>query len=279
MATLAVVALADVDGGGSARPPDGFSGPPTSTPAIVWAVGDAAAPTEEAERVAEMVSDEPLDRFLYLGDVYEEGTREEFDRNYAPLYGDIMDRTLPAPGNHDQDNFDDGYASFWRRVTNGPVPAHYAERAGGWEIVSINSEDSVGANGSQVRWLERQMEGPGDCRLAFWHAPRYSAGKHGDDDNMEPVWSAAEGRAALVVNAHDHNMQRMRPWDGTVQLIAGAGGNELYPVRDDDPRLAWSDDRHYGALRLRLEPGRADWAFVSTDGEELDSGTVRCDTD
>jgi len=278
--TLAAVALARSRGGETARASGGgFSGPPADSPATVWAVGDAAAPTEAAEAVARLVTAEPLARFLYLGDVYEDGTREQFDRHYAPLYGDIMDRTLPTPGNHDARSFSEGYVPFWSQVSDGPVPTHYAERVAGWKIVSVNSEEGVDADDSQVRWLKEQMAGKGTCRLAFWHAPRYSAGKHGDSDGVEALWSAVEGRATLVLNAHDHNMQRMRPRAGTMELIAGSGGNEIYPVRGDDPGLAWGDDRHYGALRLRLAPGRADWAFVSVAGEELDSGTVRCDSE
>jgi len=277
LATLAAVALARASEGEPVRSARGFSGPPSGSSATIWAVGDAAAPTEAAEEVARLVNAKPLDRFLYLGDVYEDGTRDEFDRHYAPLYGDIRDRTLPTPGNHDAESFDEGYAPFWSQVSDGPVPAHYAEQVAGWKIVSVNSEGGVDADDAQVRWLEEQMAGPGKCRLAFWHTPRYSAGKHGDSANVEALWSAVEGRATLLVNAHDHNMQRMRPREGTLALIAGSGGNGLYPVRDDDPRLAWGDDRHYGALRLRLEPGRADWSFVSAAGDELDSGTVRCD--
>ena len=275
LATLAAVALAQAPDGEAVRPAGGFSGPTAESSATIWAVGDAAAPTEGAKKVARLVNAEPLDRFLYLGDVYEDGSREEFERHYAPLYGDIMDRTLPTPGNHDARSFDEGYVPFWRQVSNGPVPSHYTEQVAGWKIVSVNSEE--GAGDKQVRWLQEEMAGPGTCRLAVWHAPRYSAGKHGDSDSVEALWSAVEGQAALVLNAHDHNMQRMRPREGTVGLIAGSGGNDLYPLRGDDPRLAWGDDRHYGALRLRLQPGRADWAFVSAAGDELDSGTLRCD--
>ena len=41
-------------------------------------------------------------------------------------------------------------------------------------------------------------------------------------------------------------------------------------------RLAFSDDQHFGALRMRLQPGRADLAFVASDGTVLDRGTVGC---
>ena len=58
-----------------------------TAPAVVWAVGDAATPTSAAARVAAAIRRARPDRFLYLGDVYEKGTREDFERHYDPLYG------------------------------------------------------------------------------------------------------------------------------------------------------------------------------------------------
>ena len=85
------------------------------------------------------------------------------------------------------------------------------------------------------------------------------------------------GHAKLVVNAHEHNMQRMRPRDGTVQVISGAGGHgNPYPLRSTDPRLAFSDAETDGALKIELAPGQAELEFVATDGRVLDSKVVRC---
>ena len=41
-------------------------------------------------------------------------------------------------------------------------------------------------------------------------------------------------------------------------------------------RLAFGNDRDYGALRLALRPGAATYAFITTRGRVLDSGTLRC---
>ena len=46
----------------------------------------------------------------------------------------------------------------------------------------------------------------------------------------------------------------------------GAGGRELYPVNRADPRLAFADDTHHGALRIKLRPDRAVLTFVAEDG-------------
>ena len=119
------------------------------------------------------------------------------------------------------------------------------------------------------------MRPGGTCRIAFWHRARFSAARHGDQPDTAPLWNAVRGRARLVLSGHDHASQRFRADRGTIQLVAGAGGHERYAVRDD-PRLRFADDDRDAALRLRLEPGVARFAFVDAHGSELHAGRVRC---
>ena len=67
----------------------------------------------------------------------------------------------------------------------------------------------------------------------------------------------AWGRAALVVNGHDHDMQRFAAVHGTTEVVSGAGGHGRYPVDKSHSRLVWSNDGVYGALRIRLSRRRA----------------------
>jgi hypothetical protein len=90
------------------------------------------------------------------------------------------------------------------------------------------------------------------------------------------LWRAHRGRARLVLNGHEHDSQRLRPLDGITQFVAGAGGHGLYPVHRGDRRLAFANARGYAALRLRLRPGLARFAFVTASGRTLDHGQARC---
>ena len=279
---LAVVAAAVVvgstlPGGPELRLPELYSGQAAASPAPleVWAVGDGADGGEAGKRVAAMIAAARPARMLYLGDVYERGTRREFARNYAPVYGALARRTLPTPGNHDWPRHAEGYDPYWKRVTGKPMPSSYVTRIGGWDLLSLNSE-TVGPASPQVRRLERTVASGGTCRLAFWHRPRFSAGGHGDQPAVAPFWRALRGRAAVVVNGHEHNMQEMRVRDGIRELISGAGGRSHYPLDRADSRLAWSNTSRDGALRLRLRPGRADYTFVAVGGRVLRRGTATC---
>jgi hypothetical protein len=92
---------------------------------------------------------------------------------------------------------------------------------------------------------------------------------------MEPFWAALRGRAAIVVNGHDHDMQLVRR-EGIAQFVSGAGGHSRYPVDRDHPGVAFADDDHDGALRLDLRPGVASYRFVTAEGRTLTSGRVPC---
>ena len=81
------------------------------------------------------------------------------------------------------------------------------------------------------------------------------------------------GRAALVLNGHDHNFQHFKRRDGIVQLISGAGGHDLYSSDENDPRLVWDEDDEFGALRLDLRKGVARFRFVALPGRTLHKGT------
>ena len=252
-------------------PPSSQAGASTER-AEVWAVGDADPPA--AEKVAKLIRRADPDRIVYLGDIYPEGTASDFERWAEPWQG-LLDLMEPTPGNHDWAKASEGYGPFWEGVRGSPPRSVYSFMAGGWKIISANSEDT--------RWrrvrdrLRAESRGGGTCRIAFWHRPRYTAGHHeGGNAHAEAFWEAVEGRARILLAGHDHNMQRFRQRDGIVQFVSGAGGRRLYPVNERDKRLAFSNDSRYGALRLDLEPGRAAWRFVDARGRVLDRGTVRC---
>ena len=245
-------------------------------PAVVWAVGDGANGTSAAKSLAKQIRRDPLATFLYLGDVYPSGTRGDFARNYDPVYGPLARRTWPTPGNHEWGNRATGYFPYWRRKHGQPLDPWYAFGPSlDWGIVSLNSEAPHGVGSEQLRWLDDTL-GDGTCWIAFWHRPRYSAGTvHGDAPDVAPLWDAVEGRVALVLNGHDHDSQRLKSRGGTVELVAGAGGPNLYGVRRDR-RVLWSDARHPAAVRLVLSPGIARFEFRTASGKVLHRGSVRC---
>jgi hypothetical protein len=194
------------------------------------------------------------------------------------VYGALTAITAPTPGNHEWPSHRHGYDRYWQGVRGARPPAYYAFSLAGWRIFSLNSEVAHSRSSRQVRWLRGQLRRRrGTCNLAYWHRPRYSAGiVHGSQRDIAPLWKALRGRATLVLNGHEHDMQRMRPRHGVIELVAGSGGHRHYGINRAYEGLAFADATRYGALRLVLRPGRASFAFVTTTGRRLDSGHVRC---
>ena len=166
--------------------------------ARLWAVGDGADGGPGAKAVARLVERGRPDVFLYLGDVYPDGTPGSFAHSYAPSFGALAGRNAPTPGNHDWPEHRRGYVPYWTSTRGTSPPPYYAFRAGGWELLSLNSEIARGPRSPQLRWLRRRLRPPGDCRIAFWH-PRWSAGEvHGDNPKVDGLWRALGGHARLV---------------------------------------------------------------------------------
>ena len=246
----------------------------TGKPVVIWAVGDGGVANEGSHAVVDLIAKDHPAHVIYLGDVYESGTRDEFE-TFGNVWGPLLKHTLPTPGNHDWPLHREGYDPFWAAVDGRTQPHIYKRRAAGWELIAANSENP--GDLAQRHWLKQQAHGGGNCRIFFWHRPRFNAGEHADEQrDVQGMWSLVKGHTAILLSGHDHNMQRFKPVDGTVQYISGAGGKSHYQVDESDPRLAFSDSSADGALRIALRKGRADLSFVSTDGDVLDRSTVTC---
>jgi len=254
-------------------------GPPAESAApraVVWAVGDAASPDPRSDRVAALVRRGDPDRFLYLGDVYENGTAAEFRGRYDPRFGRLAHITLPTIGNHEWANRYSGYYPYWKSQKGRRMPPWFKTEVAGWEIISLNSQAPHGTGSPQARWLRDAVAGPGTCRIAFMHRPRYSAGAYGGAADLNPLWHRLVGHARLILSGHDHNLQRHRAQRGVTQYVVGAGGRGTYGLHGGSPTLAWGRDNIDGALRMVLRPGHALLEFRSTSGRLLDRSRASC---
>jgi hypothetical protein len=244
--------------------------------AVVWAVGDGGNGSDEARQVARLIRADRPRRVLYLGDVYETGTAADFRERFASVYGRLVRRMDPTPGNHEWPQHAVGYDPYWRKVKGRRLPYHYAFSVGGWRIVSVNSQTPRDAK--QLAFLRRELAGvKRGCAIVFMHRPRFNAGAHRSEErDVDPLWQVLQGRAAILLSGHDHDLQRFRPVGGTTQYVIGAGGRKRYDVDEHDPRLAFSRDSTDGALRLRLKPRIARLSIVAANGHVIDRSTVRC---
>jgi acid phosphatase type 7 len=264
------------------------SGKQRGTYPALLAAGDIAdCATDGDERTAALL-DARQGTVLALGDtVYEHGSMEEFQRCFQPSWGRHKRRIRPTPGNHDYSSGGSDYFRYFGAAAGPFRRGYYSFDLGSWHIVSLNSERDTGRGGAQLRWLRADLAATdATCVLAFWHRPRWSAGRYGDDARSAPFWNALyAARADVVLAGHDHNYQRYPPLNargaidrarGIRSFVVGTGGRHRYSLRPDPRRRAATDDT-WGILQLTLSPAGYSWSFIPATGARFrDSGSGDC---
>ncbi len=282
-ALLAVVLVAVSACTSSDRAPAESSGPTSGSDGpgracVVAAAGDVAGESDletGAARTAELIAAAEPRKVLALGDLaYPDGTAAEFAGLYDPTWGAFKDITAPTPGNHEYGSAGKGYFDYF------DVEPNYAFDVCGWHLVSV---DHYAGMEEAAAFIEEEGEAAGDAPLlVYWHEPRFSSGRHGSDEDLQPLWEAAvEAGAAIVLNAHDHHYERFEPLDedgdprrdGTVQFVSGNGGHSLREIDDREPHSAETVTGTPGVLFLTLRDDGFDWRYRDVEGRTGDAGS------
>ena len=239
-----------------------------------WAVGDAATPNDGARRLAAYIRAQRPYRFLYLGDVYEDGTAREFRLHYDPLYGSLARITDPTIGNHEWENRFSGYYPYWRAKKDAGSRWSSTSIAG-WQILSLNSmADHRRERSRQLRWLRKQIRDAGRLpHRLLARGPlqrRRVRGRPGDGAALERAPRSREGVS-----------QRPRPQPAADAPLGrhhavhrGSGRRDR--LRGRSIRSATRLGRRpLRALRIALEPGRARPSSSATHAGACSTGAAR----
>ena len=271
--------------------PTSGSTPPSGAPFIVTAAGDGADGAANATNVTNLISSLNPNLFLYLGDVYEDGTPAEYYNWYgtgSSSYSKFNTITDPTIGNHEYvGSSAAGYFDYWNNVPN-----YYSFNAGGWHFVSINSNSShigVDHTSAQYAWLAQDLTANASlCTIVYYHHPLYNIGPEGPTTAMSDIWALmAQDGVSIVLNGHDHDYQRWVALDGSgnpsptgvTEIVAGMGGHGLQTIAGSDSRVAYWNDTNptaFGVFELALNSSGATFEYINTSGTILDSGVIPC---
>ncbi len=287
---------------------NGITTPPTNTnsfqpftspayqngqPYLVAAGGDGASGESSALDVTNLMKDLNPDMFLYLGDVYNKGTYTEFYNWYGnnqTYFGQFKSITNPIVGNHEYENgVAPGYFDYWDNV-----PDYYSYDAGGWHFIGLNSNSSivdVSPTSAQYQWLQADLIANSDkCTVVYYHHPLFNIGPPSATTEMMDIWNLlVQNGVEIVLNGHDHTYQRWSPigldgvldQNGITEFVAGASGHGVQTISKSDSRVAFSSDANPGALGvllLELNTLGANFKYVNTAGDIIDSGAIPCST-
>ncbi|CAN5539463.1 hypothetical protein BH11ACT8_BH11ACT8_07600 [soil metagenome] len=296
---LLLLALGACGSSPSRVPPDQRHGPAGSTASgddqavSVVAVGDLVCESDEAptattcqqQATADLAAGLQPQTVIALGDLqYEAGSRAEFEKAWAPTWGQFDDILAPVPGNHEYGTpAAADYRSYFR------TGSYYARDIGGWRVYLLDSNCEEVDCAEESAWLSDQLaQQPTLCTAVAMHHPRVSSGAHGSNDALEPLWAAAvDGGVDLALAGHDHDYERFGHLDdqgepidgsgGTRAFVVGTGGKSLYPLRDFRRHGSeFAQDTTFGVLHLTLAPDGYDWQYVAVDGSVLDQGSDSC---
>ena len=265
---------------------DGSFTPRTSSnsPLHLVVVGNGGSGMPGTYEVATLANDLDPDIFVYLGDVYDNGTYTEFINYYEPTLGSLYDRTNPVVGNHEARSDYVGFMDYWNLASR-----YYSFDAGGWHIIALDtSQPSMLAPGTpQYAWLEADLaaNAGSTCTMVMAHRPRFSLTNEAGESELQPAWALMDFYDVdIYLTAHHHNYQRWMPMNGAgevdpagiTQIIVGTGGHAEHGFASSDNRVVYRQSAE-GVLSLMLEPDGAAASFVLTDGSTPDDMSITCD--
>jgi hypothetical protein len=304
------------NGGFQANPVD-WSPPAEWTGAsdpVVAAAGDGASNEKSSNAVIDSIVKANPALFLYLGDVYEEGTYTEFRNHYGlsavddpthngTLWGRLAPITESVLGNHETHN-QKAFFDYWHRSSVSPWPMF--EFGGVWFFDLWSAGTKFQPGSAQYNDVQTKLQSlPQDaCVVAFWHRPVLVGTQ--TRTALLPMWQLlANNGGDFVLNGDAHFMAQYNPLDADlqpddpsssdppdahmVQLISGAGGHALAPLaasKSDPARIAWTPTvKQSGAVYLTLNGaangGTAtsisfDFRDAAPTANTLASGSVDC---
>jgi predicted phosphodiesterase len=230
------------------------------------------------------------DLILFTGDAVTFGAiQEEWDAYFDAAEGVLESVPMVAAhGNHDTNSVN--FFSLFAMPGNEQV---FSLDYGAFHLTMLNDspEKEEDIAGKERDFLDADLAAHADApwKIVMHHKPLWSAaGNHGSDPVLQAQWGPLydQYHVDLVVNGHDHNYERSHPMfgnqvkatpaEGTVYLVAGSAGAELY---DNGTGFwtAYSEKTQNSAVLtirkklLRLDAYRADGTAM--ESFSIDKGT------
>ena len=243
-----------------------------------------------------------LAEVLVPGDLqYERGELANFQQAFDPSWGRVKPLLRPVPGNHEYDTANAaGYYDYFNGVGKQTGPAgdrsagYYSFDVGKWHVVALNSEcetiaGGCGADSTQLRWLRADLAAhPVPCTLAYFHKPRFTSGRFGNQSpDLKNFWDALyAANADVILVGHEHFYERFAPQDpngaadparGIRQLTVGMGGRGRHDFTSIAANSEFRTNNVLGVAELTLADAGYSFRLVNAaTGGNADIGAGTC---
>lgn len=257
-------------------------------PAIIFGVGDImhCSSPQRAEQTGllmqRLLNETPNSIGVTFGDnSNDDGSPESYDCFDRSIWGKLMSRLIPSPGNHDYGvDKDLPFYFLYFPQAGHPRLGYQAFDFGGWRIYALNSElVAPDLRLGQLQWLERDLAAQyRKCVMAYFHRPPFSSGNFASPAWVMPIFRKLYKYGVdLIATGHEHFFASMPPVtpDGVVNaaygvpvLVAGTGGAVFFNRPRSLKFGTWGEQvvtHALGILKITLKPTAFDWAFVPVD--------------
>lgn len=242
-------------------------------------IGDTGTGSSAQYRVAARLvaahSTFPFEFVLMTGDnLYGSERPRDYETKFAVPYKPLLDagvKFYASLGNHDDTNqilYKPFNMDGKRFYTFRPKPN-----------LRFFALDSNYMSPEQLEWLEKELSGSAsDWKIAFFHHPLYSGGRHGSDirlrQTLEPLF--VKHAVDVVFCGHEHYYERIAPQKGIYYFTTG-GAAKLRQGdidRSTDFHVAGFDDGYHFML-VEIDGDELHFQVISDEGRTVDAGMIR----
>ena len=243
-------------------------------------LGDFGTGTGEqyqmADQMAKLHGRFPFEMIVTVGDnLYGSERPQDFVRKFELPYKALLDagvKFYASLGNHDARE----QARY--KLFNIDGKTYYTFKAPK-EDVRFFALESDYPKPEQIAWLERELESSREkWKIPYFHHPLYSSGgRHGSDltlrRTLEPLF--IKHGVSVVLTGHDHFYERIKPQNGIVYFVVGAGGKLREGNIDSRSGLtARGYDRDLSFMAAEISGDEMHFNTIARDGKVIDSGLI-----
>lgn len=249
-------------------------------------VGDTRDGYDVWGQLMALAADQSPDLILFTGDAVTLGQLQSGWESFFDAARDVLTEVpmIVAEGNHEANAVN--YYSLFAMPGD---EEDFGFRYGPVHITVANDspDDRTDLEGKAPAFLDTELAAAekDPWSIVMHHRPVYSAAaNHGGDPQLLSVWAPIfdKHHVDLVLNGHDHDYERSRPMrgnavqgspaDGTIYVVAGGAGAELY-TNGTGPWTELSEKTHNMAV-LHVRSGQLVFQAVREDGSQLDRFTL-----
>ncbi|MBS1812992.1 MAG: metallophosphoesterase [Acidobacteria bacterium] len=217
---------------------------------------------------------------LTLGDnFYPTGMFSPSDPRWKTLWSDLYDplklKFYVSYGNHDWGSPDSPISEllFAQQSKSWTLPApYYSYICGPLQFFALDTNE---VSELQLQWLRESLaNSTARWKIVYGHHPVYSAGQHGDSNDLKArLLPVLKGRADIYLAGHDHDLQHLKTEGGVHFFINGGGGAKIRDITPKDDRSLFAKSS-YGFATLEVTTEKIVVKFIGTDLSELYQYTI-----